>query len=60
MLKKLGYKLYLLVKNPKLSIYKCKLKFYKCRNNLLNQIITSYAQKIRLQVTFISKKNPKL
>ena len=66
MLKKLGYKLHLLVKNPKLSIYKCKLnfykcklKFYKCKNNLLNQIITSYAQKIRLQVTFISKK-PKI
>ena len=59
MLKKLGYKLHLLVKNPKLWIYKCKIKFYKCKNNLLNQIITSYAQKIRLQVTFMSKK-PKI
>ena len=58
MLKKLGYKWHLLVKNPKLSICKCKIKFYNCKNNLLNQIITSYAQEIRLQVTFISK-NPK-
>ena len=59
MLKKLGYKLHLLVKNPKLWIYKCKINFYKCKNNLLNQIITRYAQKIKLQVTFVSK-NPKL
>ena len=43
----------------KINFYKCKIKFYKCKNNLLNQIITSYAQKIRLQVTFISKK-PKI
>ena len=31
MLKKLGYKWHLLVKNPKLWIYKCKINFYKCK-----------------------------
>ena len=33
MLKKLGYKWHLLVKNPKLWIYKCKINFYKCKFN---------------------------
>ena len=30
-IKKLGYKLHLLVKSPKLWIYKCKINFYKCK-----------------------------
>ena len=48
-IKKIGYKLHLLVKYPKLWIYKCKINFYKCKNifykwknDMLNHIITSY------------------
>ena len=43
----------------KINNYKCKIKFYKCKNDMSNQIITTYAQSIGLQVTFISKK-PKI
>ena len=54
MLKKLGYKWHLLVKNPKLWIYKCKINFYKCKltcDKKLCQVIQSRSE--------ISWKKPK-
>ena len=47
MLKKLGYKWHLLVKNPKLWIYKCKINFYKCKltcDKKLCQVIHSRSE----------------
>ena len=43
----------------KINYYKCKIKFYKCKNDMLNQIITSYAQKLGYKWHSLVK-NPKL